>query len=121
MNGRNHRRIDLRNAALVGAAWAAVLLIVAALLDPKAAAAGWLVGFAFWAQLLVGALTLIMIYRLTGGRWGEVAAPVIEPAAAAVPLLVRACHRPLFIVDSDALSLAAPSRPRSKPTCYLII
>ncbi|MGB6344349.1 MAG: hypothetical protein WBG15_16710, partial [Xanthobacteraceae bacterium] len=59
-----------------------------ALLDPKAAAAGWLVGLAFWAQLLVGALTLIMIHRLTGGRWGEVAAPVIEPAAAAVPLLV---------------------------------
>ena len=30
MNGHDHRRIDLRNAALVGAAWAAVLLIVAA-------------------------------------------------------------------------------------------
>jgi hypothetical protein len=96
MNGRNHRRTDLRNAALVGAAWAAVLLIVAALLDPKAAAAGWLIGFAFWAQILVGALTLIMIHRLTGGRWGEIAAPVIEPAAAAVPLLVVLAI-PLFI------------------------
>ena len=45
MNGRDHRRLDVRNAALVGAAWAAVLLIAAALLEPKAAAAGWLVGF----------------------------------------------------------------------------
>jgi hypothetical protein len=96
MNGRDHRRIDLRNAALVGAAWAAVLLIAAALLEPKVAAAGWLVGFAFWAQILVGSLTLIMIHRLTGGRWGEIAAPVIEPAAAAVPLLILLAI-PLFI------------------------
>lgn len=96
MNRRNHRRVDLRNAAVVGAAWAAALLIVAALLEPKAAAAGWLVGFAFWAQMLVGSLTLIMIHRLTGGRWGELAAPVIEPAAAAVPLLLLLTV-PLFI------------------------
>lgn len=96
MNGYNHRRIDLRNAALVGAAWAAVLLIAAALLEPKAAAAGWLVGFAFWVQILVGSLSLIMIHRLTGGRWGEVAAPVIEPATAAVPLLLLLAI-PLFI------------------------
>jgi hypothetical protein len=96
MNAPNHRRADFRNAALVGAAWAAVLLIAAALLDPKAAAAGWLIGFAFWAQILVGSLTLIMIHRLTGGRWGETAAPVVEPAAAAVPLLVVIAI-PLFI------------------------
>ena len=37
-----------------------------------------------------------MIHRLTGGRWGEVAAPVIEPAAAAVPLLLLLAI-PLFI------------------------
>jgi hypothetical protein len=91
-----HRRIDLRNAALVGAAWAAVLLIFVALLEPKAAAAGWLVGFAFWAQILLGSLTLIMIHRLTGGRWGELAAPVLAPAMAAVPLLLLLII-PLFI------------------------
>lgn len=88
MIGFNHHRTEWRNAAFVGAAWAAVLLIVAALLDPKVAAAGWLIGFVFWAEVLLGALTLAMIHRLTGGRWGEIAAPVIEPAAAAVPILI---------------------------------
>lgn len=88
MNRPNHRRAEWRNAVFIGAAWAVVLLIVAALLIPKAAAAGWLIGFAFWAQILVGCLTLIMIHRLTGGRWGEIAAPVIGPGAAAVPLLL---------------------------------
>lgn len=96
MNGSNHRRAELRNAAYVGAAWAAVLLIVAALLDPKAAAAGWLTGFVFWMQILVGSLTLAMIHRLTGGRWGEMVAPIAEPATAAVPLLIPLAV-PLFI------------------------
>jgi hypothetical protein len=96
MNGLTHRRVELRNSAYVGAAWAAVLLVVAALLDPKAAGAGWLVGFVFWMQILVGSLTLVMIHRLTGGRWGEIAAPMVEPATAAVPLLIPLAV-PLFI------------------------
>ena len=68
---------------------AAALLVGAALLDPKAAAAGWLVGFAFWSQMLVGSLTLMMIHRLTGGRWGMIA-PAIVPAAAALPAALPA-------------------------------
>jgi hypothetical protein len=96
MNAGNQRRAELRNAAFVGAAWAAVLLIVAALLEPRAAAAGWLIGFAFWGQILIGSLTLVMIHRLTGGSWGEIAAPIVEPATAAVPLLILLAV-PLFI------------------------
>ena len=37
-----------------------------------------------------------MIHRLTGGRWGELAAPAIAPAAAATPLLIVLAI-PLFI------------------------
>jgi hypothetical protein len=77
-----------RNAALVGAAWMAIILIVTAAFNPRTAAAGWLVGFVFWAQILTGSLTLIMLHRLTGGRWGTLIAPVVEPAAAALPLLI---------------------------------
>ena len=33
-----------------------------------------------------GALVLVMIHRVTGGRWGEVLAPVLRPATALVPL-----------------------------------
>ena len=119
MNGSDHRRIDLRNAALVGAAWAAVLLIAAALLEPKAAAAGWLVGFAFWVQILVGSLSLIMIYRLTGGRWGEVAAPVIEPATAAVPLLLLLAI-PLFISIPTLYPWPHPPADQNRTSCPII-
>ncbi len=96
MNGSDHCRIAWRDAAFVGAGWAALLLVLAAFFDAKVAATGWLVGFVFWAQILVGALTLVMIHRLTGGRWGEIIAPVIAPTAAAVPLLILLAI-PLFV------------------------
>lgn len=96
MRRGNFHRAEWRNAAFVGAALAAALLIVAAFFDPKAAAAGWLVGFAFWAQILIGSLTLIMVHRLTSGRWGEIVAPATAPAAATLPLLILLAV-PLFI------------------------
>ena len=60
-----------------------------------------------------------MIHRLTGGRWGEIAAPVIEPAAAAVPLLVVLAI-PLFIAV-PILYHGRTVRLRSSPTCCRII
>ena len=96
MSPPDHRRTEWRTATFIGAAFSGALLIVAAVLIPRAAAAGWLIGFCFWAQILVGSLTLIMIHRLTGGRWGEIAAPAIEPAVAAVPVLCLLAL-PLFI------------------------
>jgi hypothetical protein len=77
-----------RIAVFVGAAAALAGVVLCAIINPKAAAAGWLVGFDFWAKILVGSLSLVMIHRLTSGSWGEIIAPVAEPAAAAVPLLV---------------------------------
>lgn len=79
-----------------GSAIAAVCLIAAASFDPKAAAAGWLVGFAFWSQIAAGSLLLLMIHRLTGGRWGEMIAPVLVPMTACLPLLLLFAV-PLFI------------------------
>jgi hypothetical protein len=90
------RRGGGRTAALAAAAALAVLLVAFAFLDAKSAAAGWLVGFAFWSQILVGSLTLSMIHRLTGGRWGILLASAAEPAMAALPLLL-ALAVPLFV------------------------
>ena len=86
----------IRSLLFLGAAGAAAGLIVVALSAPKSAAAGWLVGFAFWAQILIGSLLLMMIHRLTGGRWGVAIAPAVDPTVAAVPLLIVLAV-PLFI------------------------
>jgi hypothetical protein len=74
-------------ALFAGAGVTAAGVIVAAVLDPGAAAAGWLIAFTFWSQILIGSLVLAMIYRLTGGRWGDTIMPAPEPAARALPLL----------------------------------
>ena len=77
-----------RMAMFIGAAVALAGLVVWAIIDPRKAGAGWLIGFVFWAQILIGSLSLTMIHRLTSGAWGEIIAPVIGRTAAAVPVLL---------------------------------
>jgi hypothetical protein len=72
---------------LVMAGVAAAGMAVLAVFAPRIAAAGWLVGFVFWSQIPVGSLMLLMIHRLTGGRWGEALYPAFAPAARFMPLL----------------------------------
>jgi hypothetical protein len=51
-----------------------------------AIARGWLVAWLVWSAVPVGSLVLMLIHRVTGGRWGEALAPALRPAAALVPL-----------------------------------
>lgn len=67
---------------------AAVGLVAFAVAEPKIAAAGWLVAFVFWSQVPLGSLLLLMIHRLTGGRWGEQLAPALLSAISSTPLLL---------------------------------
>jgi hypothetical protein len=79
-----------RAAALAGGG-AALLLLGWALLLPgggRDAAAGWLVGLVFWLGIGLGALVLLALHALTGGRWGEALRPVLAPAAAALPFFL---------------------------------
>jgi hypothetical protein len=85
-----------RIAIFIGAAVMLAGVLICSLFNPRAAAAGWLVGFVFYAEILIGSLSLIMIHRLTSGRWGELIAPVTEQAAMALPFLA-AFAVPLFI------------------------
>ena len=68
-------------AAFVG--WA--LLALAA---PAAALQGWLIGFMGVSGLSLGALAIVLIHRLTAGRWGSAFAPELAPAAQLTPLLL---------------------------------
>jgi hypothetical protein len=81
---------------LVLAGIAAAGMVIVAIFAPRIAAAGWLVGFVFWSQIPVGSLMLLMIHRLTGGRWGEALYPAFAPAARFAPLLFVLIV-PLFI------------------------
>jgi hypothetical protein len=89
---------DARGMVLpIGAAAICIVgVVICAFVGPKMAAAGWLVGFLFWSAIAIGSLLLMMIRRLTGGRWGDVIRPDLERSAATIPLLVVLII-PLFV------------------------
>jgi hypothetical protein len=74
--------------SLAIAAVAAAAMIVIAIFSPRQAAGGWLLAFPYVAAFPLGSLALLMIHRLTGGRWGEALEPVLRPLALTAPLLV---------------------------------
>jgi hypothetical protein len=55
-----------------------------------ALARGWLVAWLVWSAVPVGSLVLMLIHRVTGGRWGAALAPALRPAAALMPLAALA-------------------------------
>jgi hypothetical protein len=69
---------------LIGAVIAAALLIAFVFLDPVAALRGWLATFVWATMAPVGALALLLIHRITGGKWGDELAPVLEATAQAI-------------------------------------
>lgn len=77
------RWIALGVGAVAALGWGAL-----ALAGPASAIQGWLAAFAFWSGPSVGSLVLLLIQRLTGGRWGEAFAPELAPAARVLPVLV---------------------------------
>ncbi|MGY2049811.1 hypothetical protein [Methylobacterium sp. JK268] len=63
----------------------------------------WLAATSAWSGIPIGSLALLLIHRLTGGRWGEALGPVLRPAAALTPLAALA-----FLPIALALSSLYP-------------
>ncbi|MGH6725188.1 MAG: hypothetical protein ACREB8_01415 [Pseudolabrys sp.] len=73
---------------LIVAAAAAAALAVIAFFAPRDAAGGWLLALNYVGAFPIGSLALLMIHRLTGGRWGEGLEPVLLPLSRIIPLLL---------------------------------
>ena len=69
-------------AAVVGGAG----LLLGAVVAPPAAAQAWLTVAQFALGLPLGAVWILLIHTLTGGRWGEVIRPWLLPIAALLPI-----------------------------------
>jgi hypothetical protein len=82
-------------------------LIVAAGLDWIEAARAYFWAFLSVSALPLGSLAWLMIYHLTGGRWGRAIAPLARPAALTIPLLVL-FFLPLGLVLPELYAWARP-------------
>lgn len=74
-----------RGSRLVFGLVASLLLGVVGVLDPGAAAHGWLIGFGTAVCAPMGAFALLLIHDLTGGTWGESAGPRLARLAQMLP------------------------------------
>ena len=81
---------DWRQAMLIAGLAAAVILAIGLAITPKSVVQGWLIAFVFLSGIPIGSLVLLLIHRLTGGRWGVALGPVLMPAASMVPLVALA-------------------------------
>src|SRR5438270_3101669 len=67
------------------------LLAVLALFMPiEPLLRGWRVALALWSLVPIGSMILLLIHYLTGGKWGQAAAPILRPAAALTPVVALA-------------------------------
>ncbi len=64
-----------------------VAVAATAFVSPRDAAAGWLIAFIAVSAVPLGSLVLLMIHRLTGGRWGDALQPTLQHAVVTVPWL----------------------------------
>jgi len=55
---------------------------------PQAFFPAWLAGFYFWLSMPLGALGMLLIWDLTGGRWGPLARLPLSAMAATLPLFL---------------------------------
>lgn len=56
--------------------------------SPRAFYPAWLAGFYFWLSMPVGALGMLLIWDLTGGRWGPLARLPLSAMAMTMPLFL---------------------------------
>jgi hypothetical protein len=54
--------------------------------DPGAFFPAWLAAVIFWLAIPLGALALVLVHDLSGGRWMATARPLLEAAIATMPL-----------------------------------
>jgi hypothetical protein len=48
----------------------------------------YLVGYSYWLGIALGSLAIVMVHRLTGGRWGLAIGRLAEAASRTLPLLL---------------------------------
>lgn len=56
--------------------------------SPHAFFAAWLAAYFYWLSLPLAALALLMVHDLAGGEWGVALRPILEAAAATLPIFV---------------------------------
>ena len=89
-------RPPIRPAPIIIGVVGCALLAAWGIFAPRGVLQGWLIAFVIIGGAPLGALALLCVARLTGGRWAVAASPRLFCAVAATPLLCLAFLPVLF-------------------------
>ena len=77
----------LQRPALIAAAAGLIVLILGLIINPTQFFLSWLLAFLFVLSFPLGALAILMLQHLSGGRWGLVLRRLLESATKTIPLM----------------------------------
>ncbi|HEY6341831.1 MAG TPA: hypothetical protein VIY49_10090 [Bryobacteraceae bacterium] len=111
--------------AVIASVVLSIISIIGAFFNPGDFFRSYLFGYLFWIGLGLGAMALLMLQYLTGGRWGVVTRRPLEaasrtlpwlallfiPIAAGIPYLYHWAHRDLVVRDSILLHRSVYMNP----------
>lgn len=87
--------------------------------EPQVFYAAWLCAFWYWLSMPLGALALLMIRDLTGGRWELVARRPLEALTATTPLFILA-FLPLVAGMGELYSWSRPAVSAQIPNTWYL-
>src|SRR5690625_1262706 len=87
---------------------ALLVFLIAALIYPLTALQSWYAATLFWSGIPLGALALLLLHQLTGGRWGLFIRPLLMAAIATLPLLLLA-YLPLLLTMEQLFPWTQPA------------
>jgi hypothetical protein len=97
----------MRLPALLGGGSGAVICGLCAWSDPSRTLYAYLFAWWFFLGISMGALAVLMIHRVTGGRWGPLVERALAAAAGAAPLLAL-LFLPILAFQADLYSWVHP-------------
>jgi len=104
--------------ALAAMVLGGVACIIGLVIDERAFFPAWLCAVIFWLALPLGAVTLVMVHDLTGGRWMATARPVLDSAIATMPIATVA-FLPVLAGLGHLYSWSQPGAPGLGNAFYL--
>jgi hypothetical protein len=108
----------LRWAALAAMILGGIGCLIAAFDDRAAFFPGWLAAVVFWLGLPLGALTLVLVHDLTGGRWMATARSALDAAIATLPIATLA-FLPILAGLGHLYGWSRPGAPALANSFYL--
>ena len=111
--------LQLRRGALGAGLAGTVACAIGAIWAPQEFFAAWLAAYVFWLGVPLGALALVEVHDLTGGRWALTVRPGLTASLLTLPLFILV-FIPIFFFLPELYSWARPDEAAYLPNTFYL-